>query len=389
MSEIRLNIITATQTISGTIHGSFGDVMVASLTAEPETIEELETAIQRFIKRESNWSFFRSFRKSENFEPYDAGLLVIDLVAKVIMADTTYSYYSTEGNVRIKTVEGEDFNLPYKLSDDWKYVRSMPEYEGISQNRCAFFAANPPFDARPVLFGKPLFEFVLAESKTHQNNRDENLFTEIHAKWLITPQDDLQGKTPREILFEKHDFINSDLHTRFLQWSFTKIQPPPLSKNTNAYKFAGFGTHEIVIYYDLFRYLLGECFEHNITKSEQLEQFEKTWLNNPNDEFSGRTPQHIIESERRRINLTMSAHECLIDEDCEICEMMAAEFDTPMIWGLDGSDMEYNRFEFSFYKTHQEWEAKQREMEEFNREFDKKNNQNDDEFFEQNQMISE
>jgi hypothetical protein len=40
MSEIRLNIITATQTISGTIHGSFGDVMVACLTAEPETVEE-------------------------------------------------------------------------------------------------------------------------------------------------------------------------------------------------------------------------------------------------------------------------------------------------------------------------------------------------------------
>jgi hypothetical protein len=53
MSEIRLNIITATQIISGTIHVSFGDVMVAALVAEPETIEESETAIERFIKRES------------------------------------------------------------------------------------------------------------------------------------------------------------------------------------------------------------------------------------------------------------------------------------------------------------------------------------------------
>ena len=92
MSEICLNIITSTQTISGTIHGSFGDVIVAALTAEPETSEELETAIQRFIERESDWSFFHSFRKYENFEPYDAGLLVIDLVAKVIMADSSYSY---------------------------------------------------------------------------------------------------------------------------------------------------------------------------------------------------------------------------------------------------------------------------------------------------------
>jgi hypothetical protein len=52
MSEIRITIIHATQILSGIIHGSFNDVIVASLAAEPETIEELETAIQRFIKRE-------------------------------------------------------------------------------------------------------------------------------------------------------------------------------------------------------------------------------------------------------------------------------------------------------------------------------------------------
>ena len=79
MSEIRINIIDNSQTISGDIHGSFGDVLVAALTAEPETVEELECAIQRFIRRESDKSFFSWFRRGENFEPWDAGLLVIDL----------------------------------------------------------------------------------------------------------------------------------------------------------------------------------------------------------------------------------------------------------------------------------------------------------------------
>ena len=370
MSEIRLNILTATQNISGTIHGSFGDVIVASLAAEPETIQELETAIQRFIKCESDWSFSRSFRKYENFEPYDAGLLVIDLVAKVIMADSTYSYYSIEGSVRIKTDSGEDFMLPYKLSDDWKYVRGMPEYKGISHNRREFYRNNPPFDVREILFGKPLCEFIVTEYLVNKDATDEDFFTNIHAKWLMSATDDLRGQTPREVLLKKQEFINSDLHSRFLQWSFAKSQPPPLSKYTNVYKFAGFGTNEIVVYYDLVRYLLVECFEHNIIKTQQLEQLSDDWLSNSNEEFSGRTPRKIIESERCRINLTMSAHECLIDEDCEICEMMAVEFiDVPMIWGLDGSEMESDRFEFSFYKTLQEWDAKQREMEKFNHEF--------------------
>ena len=373
MSEIRINIITNSQTISGDIHGSFGDVIVAALTAEPET------ATQRFIKRESDWSLFRSFRKYENFEPYDAGLLVIDLVAKVIMADSTYSYYAKEGTVRIKTDEDEDFNLPYRLADDWKCVGSMPEYEGIALKRRAERLQNPLFDVRQILFGQPLYEFIIAEYLANKDNVDENLFTEIHAKWLMTARDDLRGKTPREIMFEKHDFVSWDLHSRSLQWSFTKFQPPPLSKDSGAYKFAGFGTHEIVVYYDLVRFLVGECFAQNITEANVLEQLAEDWLHNPQGEFSGRTPVKIIEKERQRINLTMSAHECLIDEDCEVCQAMSEEFDTPMFWGLDGSNMEYDRFEFSFEKTRQDWEAKQRKMEEFNREFaEGKGQDNDD-----------
>lgn len=154
MSEIRINILDNSQTISGERHGSFGDVLVAALAAEPETVEELEIATQRFIERESDWSLFRWFKKGEDFEPWDAGLLVIDLVAKVVMADSTYSYYSKDGKVRIKTETGEDFYLPYELSDDWKHVRSMPEYEGISQRRREERLQNPPIEAREILFGK-------------------------------------------------------------------------------------------------------------------------------------------------------------------------------------------------------------------------------------------
>jgi hypothetical protein len=379
MSEIRINIITATQTISAPIHGSFGDVIVASLTAEPETIEELETAIERFIKRESDWSVFRLFRKSENFEPYDAGLLVIDLSAKVIMADSTYSYYSTEGSVRIKTEVGEDFNLPYRLADDWERVGSMAEIHYAQEKGRENRLNNPPFDARKILFGKPLCEFVVAEYLANKDTADEDLFTNIHAKWLMTTRDDLLGKTPREMLLEKQDFISSDLHSRFLQWSFTKLCPPALSKESNAYLFAGFGTNEIVVYYDFVRYLLDKCFVEKIINAEILEHHADNWLKTSNDEFDGRIPTNIIESERRRINLTMSAHECSIDEDCETCEMMMVNFiDVPMIWSLDGSEMGYDRFEFSFYKTLEEWEAKQREIEEFNREFAEGKWQNSD-----------
>ncbi|MGI8640371.1 MAG: hypothetical protein ACR2MG_10555 [Pyrinomonadaceae bacterium] len=46
----------------------------------------------------------------------------------------------------------------------------------------------------------------------------------------------------------------------------------PYPTDSDAFRFAGFGTHKIVVYYDLFRFLLGECFERKITKIEVLGQ---------------------------------------------------------------------------------------------------------------------
>ena len=391
MSEIRINISDNSQTISGDMHGSIGDLLVAALTAEPETVAELEIAIQRFIEREADWSPFRFFRKFAEFEPFDAGLLVIDLVAKIIMADSTYSYYSKNGKVRIKTDTGEDFNLPYKLSDDWKVVGSMPEYEGISKRRRDERLENPPIEIRKILFEKPLFEFIVSEYLANKTDNDDDLFTNIHAKWLMTARADLCGQTPREVLLEKCEFIGSDLDSRARQWSLTGICPPPISIDSNAYKFAGFGMHEIIVYYDLFRHLLGACFENDITNAKVLEQISSDWLNNPQSDFSVRTPAEIIETERKRVNLTASAHECLIDEDCEMCQMLALDFiDTPTFCHFDGSHMEFDRFEFSFYKTREPWEAEQREYEEFSRQCDEKRKNNletDGDFFDENQEL--
>lgn len=77
-----------------------------------------------------------------------------------------------------------------------------------------------------------------------------------------------------------------------------------------------------------------------------------------------------VESERKRVNLTMSATEYVIDEDCEVCEALAVDFDTPVFWHLDGCNMDEG-FEFSFYKTREEFEAERREWEKFDEEFER------------------
>lgn len=377
MSYVRLNIIDVEQTIHNDVHGYFGEALVAALVAEPETVGELGAALARFIKPVSDGSPFERFRQGGDFEAYDAGVVVIDLAARVVASDSSYSQASAEGGLHVQSeFAEEEVYVPYRLSGDWLFVYSIPGYEGVCLSRREERLAVEPLDAREVLYGRALLGFIARECFEARGSDDEELFTRIHAKWLMTVRDDLRGRTPREVLLEKQDFIDFDLHSRSVQWSFTKECPPPLPLDSNAYRFAGFGTHEIVLYYELIRYLLGECFARAgdstsiDAETEQLKQLAQEWLDAPGEDNYGRTPAQIIEGERKRVNLVMSAHESIVDEDCEVCQALAADFDTPMFWHLDGCNMDEG-FEFSFSKTLEEFEGEERRREEFNREFER------------------
>jgi hypothetical protein len=376
MSYIRLNIADQHQTIHEEVHGYFGDALVAALTAEPETVGEFVASLARFIKAESE-SPFAGFRQGEDFEPYDAGVVVIDLAARVVAVESSYSRPSTEGSFRVVSdFAEEDVYVPYRLSDEWLFVYSIPEYEGVRGRRREEREAFTRLDAREILYGRALLEFIARECLETRGAGDGELFTKIHAKWLTTKRKDLRGRSPREALLEKREFIDADLHSRALQWSFTKECPPPLPLDSNAYRFSGFGTDEIVIYYDLVRRLLDESFEPagaGVSLEDavgRLERVKDAWLCEPNEDYHGRTPSQVIESERRRVNIAASASEMIVDEDCEVCQAAAEDFDTPMFWHLDGCNMDED-FEFSFYRTREEFEAEQLRLEEFNKEFDR------------------
>lgn len=382
MSEIRVNILDANGAIHGDIHGSFTDALIASLMAEPESIDEFKEALHRFEKPTETWSPLGSFRRGENFEPWDAGILIIDLAGRVIGCESTYSYASREGSVRIDSEFGDFAQedgyvyIPYRIPDDWRIAGGVPEFEGAAAVARRERSKQPVLDARKVLYGRFLISFLLDEIEAVDDREADDLFVEIHAKWLMTPVAFLYGRSPREVLLERQDFIGFDLHTRSLQYSFTKIEPKPIPVASHAYRFAGFGTNEIVVYYYLVRELLHNAYllatqdsglEHE-AKISRLEHVRDEWLRSENPEFR-RPPGQIIESERRRLNMTSTAHEVLIDEDCPCCVAMSEDFDTPMFWYLDGCNME-DRFEFSFYLTRGEWEEEQERWRQMDAEFE-------------------
>jgi hypothetical protein len=389
MSEVKLNLIDSQSILTGEIHGSVTDSCIAALTAEPETIAELEAALARYIRPQAGMSEFASFHcvYEIDSEPWDAGLVIIDLTARIVAAESSYSQPQTEGEVCYHDgTKLTDVSVPYRLPADWLVVNSVEEYRWACDRRREQRAENLPFDARSVLYGSALLEFVVTSGvswlaiNSERDGSEGKLvqdITDIHETWLITPREDLSGRSPREVLLEKQNFIDFDLHTRSLQWTFLGEGPPCLAPDSFAYRYAGFGTHEWVVYYDLVRHLLWRATELDCLDIDaavrRLEQFKTAWLETGDGEYEGKVPAIIIDNERRRLPQAMSAAELIIDEDCELCRMSALEAEMgfgPAFWHLDGSHMD-DGFAFSPCLTLEEWEAENRRREEFNREFER------------------
>src|SRR6185503_11483380 len=138
MSEIKLYLLDSHTCISATVHGSVGDALVAALSAEPETVDELEAALSRFQKctRIPASSLSRYERCEIDETPYDAGILLIDLAARMVSCESTYSLPGSRGTVDYHDgTQCTRFPIKYQLSDDWMFLRSIEEYQALCQER--------------------------------------------------------------------------------------------------------------------------------------------------------------------------------------------------------------------------------------------------------------
>jgi hypothetical protein len=316
MSEVRLVVREAGRDWSGTLHGSYADRAIAALSADPVTLEELEVATARFAKPTPQGRFFGNLSPGLCDEPHDAGLVILDLVARLVVADSTYSSPGKEGIVEYHDGRcGTEMGLRYHLANDWFFASDGNHWTQVAEERRRERAAKPVLDARAVFYGQPLVEFVARESfaafarraeiavafRTQQAEKarkrladeanlspdqidvgrltDEEItpktwpgqeryaspfydtLSQIHATWLLTPRADLGGECPRAIALNRHDHLMWDMQDRCEHWSLLGECPRGLAKSAHAFRYGGFGTHEWVKYYDLVRELLWSCWE--------------------------------------------------------------------------------------------------------------------------------
>ena len=370
MREVMLNLVDRQRSIHQAVDVSFADAVIASLSADPETIEELHQALPRF------WDFAGN---AELVSTWDDGLLkewdegsvcLVDLPARLVVAGSDHAPPSPHGYVQFRDRGSRaKVQLWFRLSDDWVFLETIDAWN------CAEKKSRKNFDARNVLYQDVISHVVhqCVAARQHRPAGSESdpptneVISAIHARWLMTPRHDLEGRSPRELLLEKRELIDFDLQSRRDQWCLLDKCPPPLATTSRAYCFAGFGTHEVILYYDLVRHLLWECWEQldevplldSVRLARRVERAKSIWLNTPSHEtLEGRTPAEVIENERRRVPLAVSGGQAEINCDCPLCQMMAEN--GPVFLHLDGCHMEED-FAFSFQKTQEQWEAEQLE----------------------------
>jgi hypothetical protein len=395
-NELMVSIIDADRAVHDAMPAGMADTILAALAAEPETLEELQTAVARYDRHIVREGFLQALAEGVNEETWDAGVMIIDLPARLVVADTEPALYQPAPHGYalyvpdpppddwLQIPDDEVVWVRYELPGDWRFVNSLAGWRELAAERRRDRGANPPFDARPILFGRPVVEFIARECLAARGLDVEDSITEIHVRWLMTPRDDLRGQTPREVLLAKHEFMDADLQWRANQWSFSGEAPLELSRESAAYRFAAFGTHGNVVNFDLLQYLIKECLDRVNTREEavvledeiaRLERFKEEWLENA-AEYTY-SPARVLEQERRRIPFAVSAHDAVIDHDCPMCQMaLDPLLDGPTFWHLDGSHMDlYDNWVFSFHPTREAWEAERREWEEESRRFKERQEQ--------------
>jgi hypothetical protein len=323
--------------------------------------------------------------------------LAIDLPQKRLLASSGWGNITAHMTYAMSPSPScrEQWPLSVDLPPWWEWLNdSRPEQ--IRQSRRS--PIDRPQPNRAVLYGAPLIRFLaeriitVAQSPEWalanadaSGRKQYGMTVEIHRDWLMTPQKDLAGRCPRELLHGGVSWNERVIHGQQLrlQDGFPLIAAPT---DVADFDNAPMGREEICIYFDLCRELIDAGWlwvsDHAVgdpwtgdpdasiaALQNHLVKVQHRWLNEPFD--GGSPPRFLIECSRRRVPRAMGveiigmdsreAVYCAQECDCPICQMMA-DGDLPGITycGIDGHHLELDgEFAFSICETYQEWKAEQ------------------------------
>jgi len=342
--------------------------------------------------------------------------IVLDLVQKRFLSGKAFQTITRDACFAMHTDEHGDQHdsLSIHFAPWWELYEHVDarEMDRLRQSQIAV-----PFVDREFLFGEPLFrnlaKHILSVADTErgrsaitsQNHKELYPLTiEVHRDWLMTPQEPLGGRIPRQMLHGGVEWIGKLIwgHQLRFERGGGKMVAAPI--HVRGYANGPMGGEEMAIYFDLCRELISSgwfwCGKELLQlQTDQdsasdvnpdqwvdplvdfLRDVKTEWMNAPLE--GGSPPAFILECSRRRIPrgagveiVGMSERETehhMIDCNCPICQMMADGSFGISFTGIDGHHLELDdEFAFSMCETREAWDEKQREYARFSAEFDRK-----------------
>ncbi len=361
-------------------------VVLAALSAEPESFAELAQAVRRY---QPEHQLFDQVRQSGELygNAADGPWCLIDLLGRTVIAGAGFELPDPRGAFKADADDhAEGFPIVWlDTPEDWLFRQAGDDGRALVAARASARAAASRVDARAVLCGLPLLEYVAENVLAATAARADQLPKQewaraLHAQWLLTARADLAGHTPRDVLLAQRNRIDLDLQHRAEQWSLQGHAAAALAPASAAHRFGGFGTTETVLYFDLVRALLAEAWKlaaqdlrpAQALLVQQLAEFRDAWLGEPNETTGpSLTPAELINSERRRMPVTSDGSP--LDCDCPICQAQADGEFGPAFLCFDGHHLELEEeFAFSLCETRAEWEQQQEEYRQFSEEMERK-----------------
>ncbi|MAE63584.1 MAG: hypothetical protein CMJ18_04880 [Phycisphaeraceae bacterium] len=359
-------------------------VVMAALSAEPESFDELEEAVRRYRPGR----LAQSGRAVDDLSAIatERSWCVIDIVGRTMASGAGFGLPQTGHAYEAEGAEADEgFRIVWlDLPNDWKLMNAAgADWRTRIEQRSREATARTRLEARAVLLGLPLLEFIAEGIVRTDSNAASSAASfadpaaearSVHTDWLMTAREDLDGHTPRALLLADHERLQRDLEHRAEQWFLQGHAPVGLVARSAAYRFGGFSLTEIVVYYDLVRSLIHEAQARRDRSPgtgraeivERLATHRDRWLAAPYEPESINLSAHdLVEMARRRIPL-IADDDDVIDDDCPLCRMGASGALGPGFMWLDGHRLELEGvFAFSTTTDYETWRSEQDELEAF------------------------
>ncbi len=324
----------------------FGRAAAAALSSDPVTLEDLRHAVARYVHGAVPWRMEPWPSPSESVGGTD---LLIDLESRQIGCSHR-ELVPDHGTIPlVRDGEPTDTRLVFHRDAHWRVVSSAARLRDARSSRMAAAPRRSVF--RDVLYDR------LLDAIAETGPADASELHAWHRRWLLTPRDDLDGRSPREVLLMGSRHVSVDIEDQQQNWARTGRPAVGLDTNGAAYRGAFFGPLEVMLYHRMTRILLHHACEpsiislHPVPRLAALMRRQAAWFVERSERMRGSSPQWLIEQERRRLPLvepTASLQDC----ECPLCRMMAGE--GPSFWFLDLPPLDGD-YLYSLCRTEEEW----------------------------------